>query len=123
MAAALGSVAGLGVFGVAGSALVDQGRNVNARFAKPSGDWGSLPLEGGIEAAYRRKLAAAEAPYALRSEILAEFDAVRTPFRTPGAFDMEEIIDPRDTLPILVDWVRTVGPTFVAGTKGRGFGP
>jgi propionyl-CoA carboxylase beta chain len=24
------------------------------RYAWPSGDWGSLPLEGGIEAAYRR---------------------------------------------------------------------
>jgi hypothetical protein len=35
------------VFGVAGAAFVDN-RVPNMRVAWPSGDWGSLPLEGGI---------------------------------------------------------------------------
>lgn len=35
------------VFGVAGAAFVDN-RVPNMRIAWPSGDWGSLPLEGGI---------------------------------------------------------------------------
>jgi acetyl-CoA carboxylase carboxyltransferase component len=35
------------VFGVAGAAFVDN-RIPNMRVAWPSGDWGSLPLEGGI---------------------------------------------------------------------------
>lgn len=35
------------VFGVAGAAFVDN-RVPNMRVSWPSGDWGSLPLEGGI---------------------------------------------------------------------------
>src|SRR5207302_9781450 len=53
------------VFGVAGAAHSNASR-LQYRFAWPSGDWGSLPLEGGIEAAYRAQLDAADDPEALR---------------------------------------------------------
>ncbi len=92
------------VFGVAGAALVDRGEP-DLRVAWPSADWGSLPLEGGIEAAYRRRLAEADDPEALRAELLAGFEAIRSPFRTAEAFDIEEVIDPRDTRPLLCEWV------------------
>ncbi len=49
------------VFGVAGAAHGDHSR-LNLRYAWPSGDWGSLPIEGGIEAAYRRELEARRGP-------------------------------------------------------------
>src|SRR4029079_5253905 len=74
------------------------------RYAWPSGDWGSLPIEGGLEAAYRRELEASEDPVALRAEIEERLHAVRSPFRTAEGFGVEEIIDPRDTRPILCDW-------------------
>ena len=45
-------------FGVAGAAH-QNGARLNWRYAWPSGRWGSLPLEGGIEAAYRADIAAA----------------------------------------------------------------
>ncbi len=93
------------VFGVAGAAMVDRG-DPDVRVAWPSADWGSLPLEGGIEAAYRRRLDEAEDPAALREELLAGFEAIRSPLRTAEAFDIEEIIDPRDTRPLLCEWVR-----------------
>ena len=35
------------------------GFDLFARCAWPSGDWGSLPIEGGIEVAYKAELAAA----------------------------------------------------------------
>ena len=89
-------------FGVAGAAFVDC-TNPRLRMAWPSGDWGSLPLEGGIEAAYRRKLAAADDPETLRAELVDQFEAVRSPLRTAEAFGIEEIIDPRDTRPILAE--------------------
>jgi acetyl-CoA carboxylase carboxyltransferase component len=91
------------VYGVAGAAHGNAQR-LNLRYAWPSGDWGSLPIEGGIEAAYRRELEAAEDPVALRAEIEARLNAVRSPFRTAERFGIEEIIDPRDTRPILCDW-------------------
>ncbi len=84
------------VFGVAGAAHGNHSA-LNLRYAWPSGDWGSLPIEGGIEAAYRRDLEAAEDPVALRAEIEERLNAVRSPFRTAEKFGIEEIIDPRDT--------------------------
>ena len=39
------------------------------RFAWPSGDWGSLPVEGGIEAAYKSDLEKSENPELLLKEI------------------------------------------------------
>ncbi len=91
-------------FGVAGAGHgITTG--LNLRYAWPSADWGSLPIEGGIEAAYKRDLAASSDPEKLRRELEEKFNAVRSPLRTAEAFGIEEIIDPRDTRPLLVDWV------------------
>jgi acetyl-CoA carboxylase carboxyltransferase component len=92
------------VFGVAGAGHGNV-QALNLRYAWPSGDWGSLPLEGGIEAAYKRELAAAPDRAQLMREIEARLNAVRSPFRAAEVFNIEEIIDPRDTRPLLTDWV------------------
>jgi acetyl-CoA carboxylase carboxyltransferase component len=111
------------VYGVAGAGPGD-GSRLNLRFAWPSGDWGSLPVEGGIEAAYRRELEAAADPEALRADIEARLNAVRSPFRTAERFSVEEIIDPRDTRPLLCDWAarahELVRHELPAGPKARG---
>ena len=91
------------VYGVAGAGHGNHA-GLNLRYAWPSGDWGSLPIEGGLEAAYRRELEAASDPVALRAEIAERLNAVRSPFRTAERFGIEEIIDPRDTRPLLCDW-------------------
>lgn len=91
-------------FGVAGAGHgITTG--LNLRYAWPSADWGSLPIEGGIEAAYKRDLAAAADPGKLRRELEEKFNAVRSPIRSAEAFGIEEIIDPRDTRPLLCEWV------------------
>ena len=114
------------VFGVAGAAH-GQAHGLNLRYAWPSGDWGSLPIEGGIEAAYRRELEAAADPVALRAEIEERLNAVRSPFRTAERFGVEEIIDPRDTRPLLCDWAERahelVRYDVHAGPKRRGIRP
>lgn len=109
-------------FGVAGAALVDRG-DPNHRAAWPSADWGSLPLEGGVEAAYRRDLAEADDPDELRRSLLARFEAVRSPFRTAEPFDIEEIIDPRETRPMLCEWVLLAYRTLEPGRTATGFRP
>ena len=114
------------VFGIAGAAHGDASR-LNLRYAWPSGDWGSLPIEGGLEAAYRRDLEAADDPVALRAEIEARLNAVRSPFRTAERFSVEEIIDPRDTRPLLCDWAQRahelIRHELAAGPKARGLRP
>jgi acetyl-CoA carboxylase carboxyltransferase component len=92
------------VFGVGGAGLTNRHR-LTRRWAWPSADWGSLPVEGGIEAAYRAELERAEDPAATLAGIRARLDAVRSPLRTAERFGVEEIIDPRRTRPLLCDWV------------------
>ena len=74
------------------------------RYAWPSARWGSLPLEGGIEAAYRADIDAAEDPAAKLDEIEARLQLLRSPFRTAETFWVEEIIDPRETRRLLCDF-------------------
>ena len=90
-------------YGIAGSAM-SNGERFQYRFAWPSGDWGSLPIAGGLEAAYKSDIEAAEDPAARLAEIKAKLDAVTSPFRTAEQFSVEDIIDPRDTRPLLCEF-------------------
>jgi propionyl-CoA carboxylase beta chain len=95
------------VFGVGGAAHQPRGRHT-LRVAWPSADWGSLPIEGGLEVAYRRELeAAGDDADALKARVLDELEAVRSPFRTAEVFDIEDIIDPAETRSVLVEWIST----------------
>jgi acetyl-CoA carboxylase carboxyltransferase component len=109
-------------FGVAGAAHSNHVRS-QYRFAWPSGDWGSLPVEGGIEAAYRAELAAAADPAALRAEIEAHLNQFRSPFRTAEAFLIEEIIDPRDTRRRLCEFANLVAGLRKPGLVRSPFRP
>ncbi|KAF9446436.1 propionyl-CoA carboxylase [Macrolepiota fuliginosa MF-IS2] len=98
-------------FGVAGGAFADPDDGFGKRVAWPSGDWGSLPLEGGIEAAYKRQLDVCkteEEREQLMTDLLAQFEDVRSPLKTAHKFGIEEIIDPRDTRPMACDWIAHV---------------
>ena len=112
------------VFGVAGAAH-GNAQGLNLRYAWPSGDWGSLPIEGGVQAAYRREIEASPDPAARRSEIEEMLNELRSPFRTAEAFGIEEIIDPRDTRSLLCEWVETAYELLPAalGPKRRGCRP
>ena len=112
------------VFGVAGAAH-GNAQGLNLRYAWPSGDWGSLPIEGGVQAAYRREIEAAPDPAARRHEIEERLNELRSPFRTAEAFGIEEIIDPRDTRRLLCEWVATAYELLPSqlGPKGRGCRP
>src|SRR5690606_31896387 len=96
-------------FGVAGVVHQPAGR-FSLRYAWLSARWGSLPLEGGVEAAYRAELDAAEDPAAKLKEIEERLDRLRSPFRTAEAFWVEEIIDPRDTRRLLCEFARLAEP-------------
>jgi acetyl-CoA carboxylase carboxyltransferase component len=101
-------------YGVAGAAHQPGGR-LSVRYAWPSASWGSLPLEGGIEAAYRADIDAAADPAAKMKEIEGRLNALRSPFRTAEKFWVEEIVDPRKTRSLLCDFVRLAEPVRTAG--------
>jgi acetyl-CoA carboxylase carboxyltransferase component len=110
------------VYGVAGAAHQNCSR-FNFRCAWPSGDWGSLPIEGGLEAAYRAQLEAAPDPPKLMGEIEQRLNAVRSPFRTAEHFEIEEIIDPRDTRPVLVEFANFASRALDKGPSSFQYRP
>ena len=67
------------------------------RIAWPSGEFGSIPIEGGVAASYKREIEASDDPEKKRKEIEAEIRSYSSPFRTVEAFALEDIIDPRET--------------------------
>jgi len=75
--------------------------------AWPAADVGGIPPEGGIEAAYKRQLAEAEDPEALRAELMARIESARGPVGPLSRFQIEEMIDPRDTRRMACEWVET----------------
>jgi acetyl-CoA carboxylase carboxyltransferase component len=109
-------------YGLAGSAMFNPTRT-RWRYCWPSGDWGSLPMAGGIEAAYKRQLEASKDPEKELKELYRKFEAMRSPFRTAEAFIAEEIIDPRDTRPLLVDFVRHAYRVLTPGPRSFGMRP
>ena len=93
------------VYGVAGAGQVNRHRPGRS-WAWPSGDWGSLPLRGGVEAAFRAQLEQAADRDAEIERLRQELTAVSSPFRTAERFGVQDLIDPRDTRPLLCSWVR-----------------
>jgi acetyl-CoA carboxylase carboxyltransferase component len=93
-------------YGLAGSSYAPLCRPVNWRLAWPTAHWGSIPIEGGVEAAYRHQLQESADPARLRRRLYEEFAPIENPFLTAERFAVQDIIDPRTTRPRLCEWVR-----------------
>ncbi len=92
------------VYGVAGAGMINRHR-VGRSWAWPSGDWGSLPVQGGIEAAFRAQIDGADDPQAEIDRIRTTLAALTSTFRTAERFGVQDMIDPRDSRPLLCEWV------------------
>jgi acetyl-CoA carboxylase carboxyltransferase component len=110
------------VYGVAGAAHMNPAR-FGMRYAWPSGDWGSLPIAGGLEVAYKAELEASSDPKAKLAEIEARLEKLRSPFRSAESYIVEEIIDPRDTRAILTEFANLAAPLRTPGPPSFGYRP
>jgi acetyl/propionyl-CoA carboxylase alpha subunit/acetyl-CoA carboxylase carboxyltransferase component len=104
-------------FGVAGNNQATPTREPNVRVTWPAADVGGIPPEGGIEAAYKRQLAEAADPVALRAELEARIESVRGPIGPLNRFQIEELIDPRDTRRYLCEWIGPASRVATAPAK------
>jgi len=109
------------LYGVAGGLHLRPG-GMFKRYAWPSANWGSMHIQGGAMAAYRREIQNAPDPEAKREEIERRLQAIASPFRTAEAFDIDDIIDPRDTRPILCEFIETA-QAIVKTQLGPSVGP
>ena len=114
------------LYGVAGGLHQRAGGTFYRRYCWPSTHGGSMHIEGGTAIAYKREIESAEDPEAKRQEIETRLQAISSPFRNAHAFGIEEIIDPRDTRPLLVDFVHDawrVVTTQLGVTSGPAYRP
>ena len=86
-------------------------------------DWGSLPAKGGIEAAYRSELETMDDPDAFVADLQQQVSDIRSPFRTAEVFDIEQIIDPRETRQVLCEFAHLAAPLRRPGRRGRPMRP
>src|SRR5258706_405431 len=110
------------VFGVAG-ALHQNSSRYGMRMAWPSAEWGSLPIAGGLEAAYRAEIEAAPDPAAKRAGIAQRIRKFASPLRGAERYDIEEIIDPRDTRKLLCEFAELAAPLRTPGRSLFGIRP
>ncbi len=111
-------------YGMAGMGTTDK-NGLDLKIAWPSAEWGSLPIEGGVAAAYRREIEAAPDPQQRVREIEAELRRFASPILTAEAFAVEDVIDPRDTRPYLCRFINamqqrlatSVGPKYKSGVR------
>lgn len=78
--------------------------------AWPSAESGPLPVEGGVAVAFHREIAAADDPDARRRELEEQLAARQSPFPRGEALAVHELIDPRETRPMLCRWIDRVQP-------------
>ncbi len=97
-------------FGVGGQMQGPQhgpdGYSLNHRYAWPSARWGSIPIEGGVSAAFRQELEDSEDPDARLSELEEFYHRLSSPFRTAERFGIVDVIAPRDTRTVLRNWIQ-----------------
>lgn len=76
--------------------------------AWPSAMSGALPVESGVALAFRREIESADDPDARRAELEDEMARAQSVMPRAEDFGVHDLIDPRDTRPILCDWVEQV---------------
>lgn len=110
------------LYGLAGNAYA-RIQGINLIYAWPSARWGSIPMAGGIEAAYRAELEALDpaARAARLAELELKYDHLESPFLTAEKFRVPDIIDPRETRRVLCHWIEDAWRTLPEqlGIKGR----
>jgi len=99
-------------YGVAAEAphSVSHPDGLNLRFGWPAGEWGGIPIEGGVAAAYRREIESAPDPDAHRKMIEERLLKFRSPMKGAHKFDIIDLIDPRDTRRLACTFVKLAQP-------------
>ncbi len=76
----------------------------------PSHEMGALPIEGGVQVAFHREIAAAPDPDAKRRELEQQLAKGRSPFPMMENFAVHGLIDPRQTRTKLCEWIEWIQP-------------
>jgi len=89
-------------FGFGGSAMCGFGGGQTLTLAWPMVDFASIPVDSAILAAHGTELAEADDPQALFKEFEELYKTYSGPYPAAGSFNIDDVIDPRETRPRIV---------------------
>jgi acetyl-CoA carboxylase carboxyltransferase component len=82
--------------------------------AWPSAMSGALPVESGVALAFRREIEAAPDPAKRRAELEDEMAKAQSVLPRSEEFGVHDLIDPRETRPVLCDWIDEIQSQLAA---------
>jgi acetyl-CoA carboxylase carboxyltransferase component len=87
----------------------------------PSGEFGALPVEGGVSAGHKSALETATDQTRTRAELESYYNQFGSPLSTAETFNFDDLIDPRDTRPLIIRALRAAraGNAAPLGPKTR----
>jgi acetyl-CoA carboxylase carboxyltransferase component len=87
----------------------------------PSGEFGALPVGGGVSAGHKRAIESDDDPQRKRAALESYYDQFGGAFSTAETFNFDDLIDPRDTRPLIIRALRSAraGATAPLGPKMR----
>jgi acetyl-CoA carboxylase carboxyltransferase component len=85
--------------------------------AWPSAMSGALPVESGVELAFRREIESAEDPAARRAKLEEEMAKGQSVMPRAEELGVHDLIDPRDTRPMICDWVKEIQTALEAHAR------
>ncbi len=89
-------------FGFGGCAMCGYGAGQTLTLAWPRVDFGSIPAGGGVLAAHKAELEAAQDPQALARDLEAAYKKYEGPYPAAATFNIDDVIDPRETRPRII---------------------
>ena len=77
--------------------------------AWPTAEICAMSVEGAVDVAYQKKVSAAADPAAARAALIANFRQHLGPMHAAGHFGIDDVIDPRDTRPVIIATLERCG--------------
>jgi len=78
--------------------------------AWPTAEICAMSIEGAVDVAFRKDIDAAENPRGRRAELIEKFRNRISPLAAAEGFGVDDIIDPRDTRPVLIEALARTAP-------------
>jgi acetyl-CoA carboxylase carboxyltransferase component len=93
-------------YGMGAVAMCGHGSGQILTLVWPSGEFGALPIEGGVSAGHKSVLESAQDPESKRRELEEYYRQFGSVFETAATLNFDDLIDPRDTRPRLIRALR-----------------
>lgn len=105
-------------YGMGAVAMCGHGGGQVLTLVWPSGEFGAMPVEGGVQAAHGSEMTTDDEREAMRQLYEQEGD----PFMVAASFNFDDLVDPRETRGRITTWLRAVLDSPAPSPTPRSYG-